>query len=192
MSKNFLQIIQNDAVIAAPTDTVYGVIANAASEKAVEAIYALKARPAKKPFQVLVNSLEMAEELAEFSTNARAIANLYWPGGLTLVLPLKPNAPIAKNVTGALITVGLRWPKREEITQLISELGHPLVASSVNTAGEMPLTTAEAIHEEFPSLPLMQGQAGQTASTIVELRGDQLILYREGDIKESQLREAIS
>ena len=95
-------------------------------------------------------------------------------------------------VCGNRYTVGLRWPKHELISQLIDQLGSPLAASSVNMAGEMPRTTADAIREEFPHLHLIEGETGSAGSTIAELKENKLIMYREGVISEAQLTKLLS
>ena len=192
MFEKALAAIKAGHPAAIPTDTTFGLVADASNPAAIEQLYALKGRPTGQPFQVLVNSLNMAQSLAEFSIEAKHIARTFWPGPLTLVLPFKANAPISKTVTGSRPTIGMRWPENEALCNLISELGKPLVASSANRSGEMPLKTAEAIRDAFPQLVVEDGEAAGTASTIAELRDGELILYRQGVITESMLREAIA
>ncbi len=191
MIKQAVSALKRGNLVAIPTDTVYGLVCDASNSQAIEKMYAMKARPTGQPFQVLVNSMKMAESVAQFNETATKITDKYWPGPLTLILPIHANEIIDYAVCGNLYTVGLRWPKHDLITQLIDGLGKPLTASSVNMAGEMPLTTAEAIREEFPQLHLVEGETGSTASTIAELKEDKLIMYREGIIAEDQLRKLL-
>ncbi len=184
-----ISLLQHGELLALPTDTVYGVVADAKNPYAIDKLYNLKARPDGKPFQVLVNSLAMAQQLAEFSPAALRIAEKFWPGGLTLVLPFKPDAPISKTVCGSLGTIGLRWPNRNSVNDIIAQLGNPIAASSVNIAGSMPLTSAAEIRDFFPELALIEGESGGTASTIAELKDGNLILYREGAISQADLEK---
>ncbi len=176
-------------LVAIPTDTVYGVVCDASNSQAIEKLYAMKARPTGRPFQVLVNSMRMAESLAKFSEGAANIAEEFWPGPLTLVQPIRSNKIIDYAVCGNLYTIGLRWPKHELICEIIDKLGSPLAASSVNTAGEMPLKTAREIRNEFPNLYVIEGDVGSTASTVAELKDGNLIMYREGAIARRQLEK---
>lgn len=191
MIEQTLKHLQRGEIVAIPTDTVYGMVCDASNAKAIEKLYTMKARPTGRPFQVLINSMEMAQSLAQFNEAATKIGTKFWPGPLTLVRPIRSNKIIDYAVCGNLYTIGLRWPKHELIAELIDRLGAPLAASSVNTAGEMPLTTAEAIREEFPHLHLIEGETGNTASTIAELKEDTLILYREGVISQEQLEACL-
>ena len=186
-----IEVLKTGQLLALPTDTVYGVVADAKNPYAVDKLYGLKARPDGKPFQVLVDSIEMAQTLAKFSPAAMRIAEKFWPGGLTLVLPYKPNAPISQTVCGALKTIGIRWPNHTLVTDIISQLGNPIAASSANVAGSMPLNSPAEIKDSFPELKVIEGKAKGTASTVVELKDGNLILYREGAISQEQLENCL-
>lgn len=187
MIDDLVQKLRDGELVAAPTDTVFGVMADATNPDAIEKLYDLKARPSGKPFQVLVNSIDMAEGLAAFSHIAHRIVESYWPGALTLVLPLKKEAGVSPIVTGSLETIGLRWPKHSLIEAVIEKLGHPVAASSVNTAGEMPINDPDEIKAAFPHLTVAEGEALGTPSSVVELRDNQLVCYREGKVTRNDL-----
>ncbi|MGH6729665.1 MAG: L-threonylcarbamoyladenylate synthase, partial [Sphingomicrobium sp.] len=121
--------------VAVPTETVYGLAADATNANAVAKIYAAKGRPAFNPLIVHVPDLAAAEALAEFSNEARALATAHWPGPLTLVLPLREPGPIASIVTAGLGTIGLRVPAHPAMQALLRATGRPLAAPSANASG---------------------------------------------------------
>src|SRR6476660_1889405 len=112
--------------VAVPTETVYGLAADATNAEAVARIYEAKGRPGFNPLIVHVRDLGQAEEIATFSDAARALALGWWPGPLTLVLPLKPEAGIAPAVTAGLATIARRCPAHEAMRALLDACGRPL------------------------------------------------------------------
>jgi L-threonylcarbamoyladenylate synthase len=135
-------VIRGGGIVAVPTETVYGLAADAGDAAAVARIYAAKGRPAFNPLIVHVGSLAAAEELAVFDAAARALAAAFWPGPLTLVLPLRPGAGIASLVTAGLDTVALRVPAHRAMQALIAASGRPLAAPSANRSNGLSPTTA--------------------------------------------------
>jgi L-threonylcarbamoyladenylate synthase len=135
-------VIRGGGIVAVPTETVYGLAADACDAAAVARIYAAKGRPAFNPLIVHVASLAAAEELAVFDDTARALAAAFWPGPLTLVLPLRPEAGIASLVTAGLDTVALRVPAHRAMQALIAASGRPLAAPSANRSNGLSPTTA--------------------------------------------------
>lgn len=192
MSSEVVNILQKGEAVALPTDTVYGMVVDASNAKAIETLYDLKARPDGRPFQVLVNSLEMADSLAQFDKTAFAIAKKFWPGPLTLALPIRSNEIIDLSVCGNLYTIGLRWPDHDPLCDIIEALGSPLAASSANVAGEMPMKTAQEIRNLFSDLHVVDGEASGMASTVAELRDGKIIVYREGQIRKKQLEACVN
>jgi L-threonylcarbamoyladenylate synthase len=130
------------ALVAFPTETVYGLGADARSERAVEAIFAAKGRPAYNPLIVHVADLPAAERLAEFSPEARALAGRFWPGPLTLVLPRRADSGLSARATAGLPTVALRVPAHPVARRLLAAFGGPLAAPSANPSGGVSPTTA--------------------------------------------------
>lgn len=136
------EVLRAGRLVAVPTETVYGLAARADSESAVAAIYRAKGRPDFNPLIVHVPSLEAAEAIAEFDERARNLAAAFWPGPLTLVLPLRVGTGIAPAVTAGLPTIALRCPAHPAMRALLEESGLPLAAPSANPSGAVSPTTA--------------------------------------------------
>jgi L-threonylcarbamoyladenylate synthase len=134
-------------LVAFPTETVYGLGADARSARAVAGIYAAKGRPAHNPLIVHVADLAAAEELAVLDPRARALAERFWPGPLTLVLPLRPEAGLAEAVSAGLPTVAIRVPDHPLAQALLRRFGGPLAAPSANRSGRVSPTTREHVLE---------------------------------------------
>ena len=134
--------IRAGRLVAIPTETVYGLAADAGDSAAVARIYAAKGRPAFNPLIVHVASAGAAAKLAVFDDTARALAAAFWPGPLTLVLPLRPGAGIASLVTAGLDTVALRVPAHRAMQALIAASGRALAAPSANRSNGLSPTTA--------------------------------------------------
>ncbi len=128
--------------MAVPTETVYGLAADAGDGAAVARIYAAKGRPSFNPLIVHVPDLAAAEALAVFDDTARALAAAFWPGPLTLVLPLRPGAPVAALVTAGLETVAVRVPAGRAMRDLLAASGRPLAAPSANRSNHLSPTRA--------------------------------------------------
>jgi L-threonylcarbamoyladenylate synthase len=134
-------IARGDSV-AVPTETVYGLAADARRGEAVARIYAAKGRPSFNPLIVHVPDLEAAQRIAIFDAGALALAERFWPGPLTLVLPVRDGAGIASAVTAGLATVALRVPAHRAMQALLRESGAPLAAPSANHSGGISPTRA--------------------------------------------------
>jgi len=135
-------LIRAGGIVAVPTETVYGLAADATDSAAVARIYAAKGRPSFNPLIVHVLDLAAAERLAVFDNDARALAAAFWPGPLTLVLPLRGDAGIASLVTAGLATVALRVPAHRAMRDLLEASGVPLAAPSANASGAISPTRA--------------------------------------------------
>lgn len=138
--------LKRGAVIILPTDTVYGIASSADSEEGTAKIYLLKNRRADTPLQLLLPSLSAARELAEFDQKALALADKYWPGEMTLILP---PAPEGQKYLRHSASLGLRVPAHPLAQRLLNTLRAPLRASSANTHGDAPLKTEEEILNAF-------------------------------------------
>ena len=128
--------------VAVPTETVYGLAADATNAHAVAAIYAAKGRPSFNPLIVHVLDLDAAERIASFNDHARALAVQYWPGPLTLVVPLRRDSAIASLVTAGLSTIAIRVPSHPAMRALLEACARPLAAPSANTSGSISPTRA--------------------------------------------------
>jgi L-threonylcarbamoyladenylate synthase len=172
--------------VAMPTETVYGLAADAGNGEAVARIYEAKGRPSFNPLIVHVRDLAQAAEIAVFDEQARALAERHWPGPLTLVLPLREGAPIASLVTAGLPSVAIRSPAHPAMQTLLEASGRPLAAPSANASGRISPTRAEHVLASLGGrIPLIV-DAGATAhgleSTILALTGGSPRLLRPGPL----------
>ena len=180
------QLIADGQVVAVPTETVYGLAADATNGEAVARIYQAKGRPAFNPLIVHVLDIEQAATLADLGDEARGLAERYWPGPLTLVVPLRSGSPIASLVTAGLPTVAIRAPAHPAMRDLLGATRKPLAAPSANASGRISPTRPEHVIESLNGrIPLVL-DAGATShgleSTIVRVSGDGLHLLRPGPI----------
>ncbi|WAT17207.1 L-threonylcarbamoyladenylate synthase [Aurantiacibacter sp. MUD11] len=187
-------ILREGGLVAIPTETVYGLAARADRAEAVANIYRTKGRPDFNPLIVHVASLEMARQLAVFDPRAEQLAVRYWPGPLTLVLPLREGAPIAAAVTAGLPTIALRQPGHPVAAALLAELNLPLAAPSANRSYGVSPTRPEHVLASFGEAapPVLDGGACEAGleSTIVALRPDgSWALLRPGPIAQEELTE---
>jgi L-threonylcarbamoyladenylate synthase len=131
--------------VAMPTETVYGLAADARDGQAVARIYEAKGRPSFNPLIVHLPDLAAAERVAEFTPEVLALAQAFWPGALTLVLPLRHDAGIASLVTAGLPTIALRVPAHPVAQNLLRQFGGPVAAPSANASGRISPTTADHV-----------------------------------------------
>ncbi len=179
-------LIRAGEPVAVPTETVYGLAADATSPAAVARIYAAKGRPGFNPLIVHVRDLAQAERIGIFSQRARALAVAHWPGPLTLVVPLRKESGIAEAVTAGLATVALRCPAHPVMQALLAASYRPLAAPSANASGTISPTSAEHVLETLRGrIPLIL-DGGPTKigleSTIIAADGDSVRLLRPGPI----------
>ena len=172
--------------VAVPTETVYGLAADATNAEAVARIYAAKGRPSFNPLIVHVPDLAAAERIGMFDAEARALAAKHWPGPLTLVVPLRAEANIAAIVTAGLPTIALRVPAHPAMQALLKACNCPLAAPSANASGQISPTRASHVLASLGGrIPLViDGGATQRGieSTIVSAIGGRLRLLRRGPI----------
>lgn len=141
-------IIKKGGLVAFPTETVYGLGADATNQEACLNIFKAKGRPSNNPLIVHVHSLEAAMELAEFNAEALLLSK-FWPGPLSIVLPKKPNVKIAACVSAGLATIAIRVPADEVALQLLEKSGLPIAAPSANKSGMMSSTAESHVRENF-------------------------------------------
>jgi len=180
--------------VAIATETVYGLAADATNAEAVARIYEAKGRPAFNPLIVHVCDIEHATRIGAFDDRARALGHAHWPGPLTLVVPLRSDANIARIVTAGLPTIGLRVPAHPAMQALLRAAGRPLAAPSANRSGSISPTRAEHVAKSLDRrIPLIV-DSGPTErgveSTIVAATGGPLRLLRHGPIAVDAERDA--
>jgi L-threonylcarbamoyladenylate synthase len=185
-------LLRGERLVAVPTETVYGLAARADSEAAVAGIFGAKGRPDFNPLIVHVGSLAMARDLAVLDERANRLVARYWPGPLTLVVPLRAGAAIVPAVTAGLSTVALRMPDHPALQALLAELALPLAAPSANRSGGIsPTEPAHVVASLGATVDaILDGGvcARGVESTIVALRADGAWqLLRPGPIAEAEL-----
>jgi L-threonylcarbamoyladenylate synthase len=173
--------------VAVPTETVYGLAADATDAKAVARIYEAKGRPSFNPLIVHVPDFESAQEIGKFSEEARRLAELHWPGPLTLVVPLREHAAIAQIVTAGLPTIGIRVPSHRAMQGLLRATGRPLAAPSANESGAISPTRAAHVLKSLGGRIRLIVDGGPSdrglESTIVAATNGRLRLLRPGPIE---------
>jgi L-threonylcarbamoyladenylate synthase len=186
-------LLKAGEVVAFPTETVYGLGADAGNSDAVLKIYETKGRPRFNPLIVHCADLAMAETLAVFPPSAQKLTRL-WPGPLTLVLPRKPDARLSDITTAGLYTVGIRIPDHPLALALIRAAGVPLAAPSANPSGRLSPTTAQQVDFGFGGrVPVLDGgpcNAG-VESTIIAFDGDGAVQLRAGAMPRFTIEGAL-
>lgn len=181
-------------VVAIPTETVYGLAADATNGQAVARIFESKQRPSFNPLICHVTGIAMAEHFASFDPLSRKLAEAFWPGALTLVLPLRADHAIHPLVTAGLDTVAVRAPQGFG-AELIAAVGRPLAAPSANRSGRISPTTAQAVADSLgDAIPLVIDGGPTTVgveSTIVKVDGDTVRLLRPGGLAAEEI-EAVA
>lgn len=173
--------------VAMPTETVYGLAADATDADAVARIYEAKGRPRFNPLIVHVADLAAAERLGLFDHNARALAEAHWPGPLTIVVPARPGNGIASLVTAGLDTIAIRVPAHPAMQALLAAANRPIAAPSANASGRISPTRAAHVLASLNGRIALVIDGGPTAqgieSTIVAATGGPLRLLRRGPIE---------
>jgi L-threonylcarbamoyladenylate synthase len=187
-------ILREGGVVAFPTETVYGLGANALDPAAIDRIYEIKQRPRSSPLIVHVNSVHMARELvAAWPETAETLSRLFWPGPLTLVLP--KSARIPAGLAAGLDTVGIRIPAHPVALALITAAGLPIAAPSANPFMGISPTRAEHVRASLGARVDLILDAGPSAvgieSTVLSLAGDVPVLLRPGAVTIEALAAAI-
>lgn len=180
-----LSLLEAGDVVAIPTETVYGLAGDATSGAAVARIFEVKRRPRFNPLIAHVADIAMAERLGVFDRLSRKLAETFWPGPLTLVVPLAPGSAVHPLSLAGLDTVALRMPQGFA-AELAGRFGRPLAAPSANSSGRISPTTAAAVAADLGAgIPLIV-DGGATAvgleSTILKVEGERLRLLRPGGI----------
>ena len=174
------KVLQGGGLVAFPTETVYGLAANALDQKAVSRIFEAKGRPVGKPLIIFVADLETAKKIAKFNPLAVKLAENFWPGALTLVLDKAEDCRFPQNVTAGFKTIGIRVPKNPTALALTKALPFPLAVTSVNLSGQPSPVNAAAI--AIPVDMIIDGGPSEIGveSTVVDATGDTPVFLREG------------
>lgn len=178
-------------LVAFPTETVYGLGADARNGTAVAAIFEAKGRPSFNPLIVHVADLEMAQELGIFTPLAMKLAKAFWPGPLTLVLTRSPFCLASDLVSAGLSTIAVRMPEGDLATTLLKEAGCPIAAPSANRSGEVSPTEASHVFEDMRGriAAVLNGGPCRVGleSTVIGFDGDTPVLLRHGGLAREEI-----
>lgn len=187
--------LRDGVLVAFPTETVYGLGANASDGRAIARLFEAKGRPRFNPLIVHVADSDQAARLGVFDDRARLLAEQFWPGPLTLVVPMAEGAPIHGLVTAGLDTVGLRVPAHPVAQKLIAFSRVPVAAPSANRSGRVSPTTAEHVASDFEPVQGLIVNGGRCPggleSTIIGLAGDPPLLLRPGGVPRAEIEEVL-
>ncbi|MDB5712895.1 MAG: threonylcarbamoyl-AMP synthase [Sphingomonadales bacterium] len=190
------RLIRAGYPVAVPTETVYGLAADATNGEAVARIYEAKERPSFNPLIVHVLDLAAAEEIGVFDDVSRRLAQRYWPGPLTIVVPLRRGNSVASIVTAGLDTIAIRSPAHPAIRDLLKATALPLAAPSANRSGRLSPTNAAhvlaSLDGEIPFVIDGGGTDHGVESTIVRVQAAKLVLLRHGPVLTSAIALANS
>lgn len=185
--------LKEGGLVALPTETVYGLGADATNDRAVASIFAAKGRPSFNPVIVHVYNKEEAEQVVTFNDKAALLAELFWPGPLTLILPRRESAKVSLLCSAGLPTLAVRCPAHPVARQLIKVLDRPIAAPSANASGTLSPTTALHVFNSLGEKAGMILAGGKAAvgveSTVVDMTGDVPVLLRPGAVTLEELQQ---
>lgn len=183
--------LRDGLLVGLPTETVYGLAADATSDRAVAAIFAAKARPSFNPLIVHVADIESARRLVRFDSRADSLARKFWPGPLTLVLPRRADCGASLLCSAGLDTLAVRMPAHDVARRVIRAAGRPLAAPSANPSGRLSPTRAEHVARSLGGKVALVIDGGPCPvgleSTVVDLTGDRPVLLRPGGAAEEDI-----
>lgn len=189
-----VSLLRAGGIVAVPTDTVYGIAADMALPDAIERLFAAKRRPPEKAVAVLLADAAQAAALGVVGPAARILGEQFWPGGLTLVLPVRPDARLPRVLAGGAPTIGVRVPDHPAPRALAAVLG-PLPTTSANLSGEPDARDAEEIAARLGDALALVIDGGPTrggpASTVVDCTGERPVIRRAGAIPVDEIARVL-
>jgi L-threonylcarbamoyladenylate synthase len=189
------RLLRSGGLVAFPTETVYGLGADATNGQAVAAIFAAKGRPLFNPLIVHVADIEEAQRHVELSPRAQALAETFWPGPLTLVLPRRKNSPLSLLVSAGLDSVALRAPSHPAAIALLRETGRPVAGPSANMSGQVTATMAAHVADSLGGKVDLILDAGSATlgieSTVIGFDGDRPLLLRPGAVPREEIQDLV-
>ena len=189
-----VEILKSGGLVAIPTETVYGLAANIYDRKAISNIFVAKGRPSDNPLIVHISNINMIRDLvAKITYQARALADKFWPGPLTIILPKTDK--INSIVSGGLDTVAIRMPKHKIALSIIDKLGIPLAAPSANRSGSPSPTSAKHVYDDLNGRidAVVDGGICEygVESTVISFAGDIPVILRPGAVTYEMIKETI-
>ena len=189
------EILSNGELLAIPSETVYGLGADATSDSAISKIYKLKKRPHINPLILHVSSIKMVEQFAETNTLFYSLSKYFWPGPLTMILNQKKNNNISELATSNLSSVAVRLPDNKIFQNIIEKFNNPIAAPSANISGNISPTNPYHVYEDFGKEIKLIIDGGQSEkgveSTVVDIRSNDIIILRHGPITQKMLENKV-
>ena len=187
--------LKQGKLIAFPTETVYGLAANAMSDQSVAKVFQVKERPSFNPLIIHFHNIESAKKFVKFNKHASILAKKFWPGSLTLVLPKKKNCMISLLASAGLDSLAIRVPKNKIARELIKKSGLPIAAPSANISGTISPTTAKHVLQNLPknNVKILDGGKCKVGieSTIIDLTKKNIFLLRPGGLEISKIEKIL-
>lgn len=188
-------LLQNGECVAIPTETVYGLAANALNGQAVSKIFAIKNRPNFNPLITHFSTLDMVKDYVDLNNEAAKLTTSFWPGPMTLIVKRRVNCKLCDAVTAGLDTVAIRIPNHKTAQDIITACAFPLAAPSANTSGEISPTSAADVAESLGDKVKLIIADGSSAvgleSTVIDTTGDKITILRPGAITADQIKDVI-
>ena len=186
-----IESIKNGGVVIFPTDTVYGIGCDPYNENAVKKIYEIKNRDSTKPLPILGYSKRVLENIVEFDETASRIAEKFWPGGLTMILPLKDDK--LKKLSRGTNTLAVRVPNNKCVLAFLKKC-ELVVGTSANISGKEPFTDPQNIENDVIDCDIFLNDGiiqSSGASTVIKIENGEIRILRSGDISENDLVEEL-
>ena len=189
------ELIKKGKIVAVPSDAVYGLAADATSDSAVKKIYRIKGRSPNNPLTINVPNVKMLQKMAHLGAKAEKLIAAFWPGSLTIVLPIKASAKLSKWLLAGRPTLGVRIPSHPIIIELMKYLDTLIISTSANVSGRPSPLNAAMVREQIGDKIDFVLDGGPTSlqehSTIIDLSQDMPILVREGPVKIEEIERII-
>jgi L-threonylcarbamoyladenylate synthase len=189
------QALREGKLVAFPTETVYGLGADATNDAAVARVYAAKGRPSFNPLIVHVPDADLGFALGSFNAEARALAEAFWPGPLSLVVPRAPSCPVSLLASSGLDSIAIRVPSHPVALDLLKAAGRPVVAPSANPSGRISPTTAEHVRRHLKDKPAMVLDGGRckvgVESSVVSFMDGAPKLLRQGGVPRAEIEKVL-
>ncbi len=189
------EILKNGELLAIPSETVYGLGADATSDSAISKIYKLKKRPHINPLILHISSIHMVEQFAETNQLFYLLSNYFWPGPLTMILNQKKNNNISELATSNLSSVAVRLPDNKIFQNIIEKFNNPIAAPSANISGNISPTDPYHVYEDFGNNIELIIDGGQSEkgveSTVIDIRSKEIVVLRYGPITQKMIEKKV-
>ena len=189
------ELLSDGQLLAIPSETVYGLGADATSDSAISKIYKLKKRPHINPLILHVSSIKMVEQFAETNALFYSLAKYFWPGPLTIILNQRKNNNISKLATSNLSSVAVRFPDNKIFQNIIERFNNPIAAPSANISGNISPTDPYHVYEDFGKEIELIIDGGQSEkgieSTVIDIRSKKIVILRHGPITKKMIKNRV-